>query len=143
VATHSLPPPAPLGGQHILLFDGVCNLCNGTVQFLIWADRRKKLLFASLQSDKGQQILQQHHYSGLPLETVVFCSDQKIFTHYNAILEVFRIIGFPWSLLYFFKIIPRPLRDLLYRWIARNRYHWFGKKDNCLLPTPELRQRFL
>ena len=133
----------PTGVQHLLLFDGVCNLCNGTVQFLLRADRRKKLFFASLQSDTGQRVLQAYQFSGPPLQTVVFCSGPKYFTHSNAILEVCRVLGFPWSLLYLFKVIPRPLRDLIYRWVARNRYKWFGEKENCLLPTPELRQRFL
>lgn len=133
----------PTGVQHLLLFDGVCNLCNGTVQFLLRADRRKKLFFAALQSDTGQRVLQAYQFSGPPLQTVVFCSGPKYFTHSNAILEVCRVLGFPWSLLYLFKVIPRPLRDLIYRWVARNRYQWFGKKENCLLPTPELRQRFL
>ena len=135
--------PIPTEVQYVLLFDGICNLCNGTVQFLLRIDRRKKLFFSSLQSDTGQRILQAYHFSGPPLQTVVFCSGPRYFTHSNAILEVCRVLGFPWSLLYLFKAVPRPLRDLLYRWVARNRYRWFGKKESCLLPTPALRQRFL
>ena len=142
-----MPPleatPIPPGVQHVLLFDGICNLCNGTVRFLLRADRSKKLFFASLQSDTGKQILQAYQFSGPPLQTVVFCSGPGYFTHSDAILQVFRVLGFPWSLLYLFKAVPRPLRDLLYRWVARNRYRWFGKKESCLLPTPALRQRFL
>ena len=136
-------PTAISAEQHILLFDGVCNLCNGTVQFLIWADRRKKLRFASLQSEPGQQLLHHFRYSGPALQSVVFCKGDKLFTHSRAILEVFRLMGFPWSILFIFIIVPRPMRDFIYKWIAQNRYRWFGKKETCWLPTPELRQRFL
>jgi predicted DCC family thiol-disulfide oxidoreductase YuxK len=129
--------------DNILLFDGVCNLCNGTVQFLLRIDRKQKLRFAALQSASGQQILDSYHYTGPPLQTVVFCSRGKLFTHSSGMLEVCRVIGFPWSSIYLFKLIPAPVRDAVYRWIARNRYRWFGKKETCWIPTPELRQRFL
>lgn len=136
-------PPAISAEQNILLFDGVCNLCNGTVQFLIRADRRKKLRFASLQSEPGQQLLRYFRYSGPALHSVVFCKGDRLFTHSQAILEVFRLMGFPWSILFTFIIVPRPIRDFVYKWIAQNRYRWFGKKETCWLPTPELRHRFL
>ena len=129
--------------ENILLFDGVCNLCNGTVQFLLRIDRTKKLRFAALQSETGEQILARFRYAGPPLQTVVFCSGERLFTYSNGILEVCRIIGLPWSALYVFKLIPQPVRDAVYRWVARNRYQWFGTKETSWVPTPALKQRFL
>lgn len=129
--------------ENILLFDGVCNLCNGTVQLLLRIDSRKKLRFAALQSETGQKILAGFQYAGPPLQTVIFCCRGKLFTHSNAILEVCRVIGLPWSMMYIFKLIPQPVRDAVYRWVARNRYRWFGRKETCWVPTPSLKQRFL
>ncbi len=127
----------------VLLFDGVCNLCNGTVQFILKVDRKKVFRFASLQSDIGQQLLRSAAYDGPPLDSVVLIKDQRVFTHSEAVLEIARLLGGFWRLLYAFKAVPRPLRDHIYAWIAKNRYRWFGKKDQCMMPDPELRERFL
>jgi predicted DCC family thiol-disulfide oxidoreductase YuxK len=127
----------------VLLFDGVCNLCNGTVQFLLRIDRRATLRFATLQSEIGTQLLQEAGYQGPPLDSVVLIANGRLSTHSDAVLETARLLGFPWSLAYGFKAVPRAIRDALYRRVARNRYAWFGKRAQCLLPTPDLKARFL
>ncbi|MBK7477991.1 MAG: thiol-disulfide oxidoreductase DCC family protein [Haliscomenobacter sp.] len=127
----------------ILLFDGVCNLCNGTVQFILRVDRKQVFRFASLQSEIGQQLLRTAAYDGPPLDSVVLIKDQKAFIHSEAVLEIARLLGGGWALLYGFSVIPKGWRDRLYSWIAQNRYRWFGKKEQCMIPSPKLRARFL
>jgi predicted DCC family thiol-disulfide oxidoreductase YuxK len=125
------------------LFDGVCNLCNRSVQFVLKRDRRGVFRFASLQSEIGQSLLQR---SGLPadqLDSFVLVENNKVYTRSTGALRVCRKLGGAWSLLYVFRIVPRPLRDAVYNWIARRRYSWFGKKDSCWLPSPEWKSRFL
>ncbi|UOQ52644.1 thiol-disulfide oxidoreductase DCC family protein [Hymenobacter cellulosivorans] len=128
-----------------ILFDGVCNLCNGFVQFVIQRDAPGHFRFASLQSAAGQALLAEH---GLRLgpagpETVMLVERGRIFTHSTAVLRIARQLGGPWALLYAFIVVPKPLRDAAYRFVARHRYQWFGQREACMLPTPELRQRFL
>ncbi len=135
------PLPNPTGP--ILLFDGVCNLCNGTVQFILRADRKQVFRFASLQSVIGQQLLHAAAYQGPPLDSVVLIKDQTVFIHSDAVLEIARLLGGGWALLYAFKVVPKTWRDRIYTWIAHNRYRWFGKKDQCMIPSPELKERFL
>lgn len=127
----------------VLLFDGVCNLCSGFVQFVIKIDPKGKFRFASLQSDLGQEILQAAGMSTDDLGTVVLVKDGDVYTHSDVALESARILGGGWQLFYVFKILPRFLRDGIYNWVARNRYRWFGKKEACWLPTPDLKRRFL
>jgi predicted DCC family thiol-disulfide oxidoreductase YuxK len=127
----------------ILLFDGVCNLCDASVQRVIKADRADLFRFASLQSEAAQELLRQSDLSEDHLKSVVLYHQDRFYTHSDAVLESARLLGGAWSLLYVFKIIPRFIRDGIYNWIARNRYRWFGKKDQCMIPTPELKSRFL
>lgn len=127
----------------LILFDGVCNLCNGTVQWILKRDRKGIFRFASLQSPVGASVLQQH---GLPpgaLDSVVLSDGKNLYTRSEAVLEIARRLGWPWSLAVVFRIIPCPLRDGIYNWVARNRYRWFGHTETCLLPRPEWRERFL
>jgi predicted DCC family thiol-disulfide oxidoreductase YuxK len=128
----------------ILLFDGVCNLCNGAVQWVIRHDPEGKIYFAPLQSEMGQQLLRQ---AGLPkeeLSTIVLYLNGHLYTRSDAALQVLKQLGGLWGLLYVkLKFIPRPIRDAAYDWIARNRYRWFGKRESCMVPTPELKARFL
>jgi predicted DCC family thiol-disulfide oxidoreductase YuxK len=123
----------------IVLFDGVCNLCNGFVQFLLARDRRGRFQFASLQSDAARRVLR----GDPPPETVVLVARGRTYIKSSAALRIARGLPFPWPLLYGLIVIPGPLRDLVYDWVARHRYAWFGKRESCMLPTPELRQRFL
>lgn len=127
----------------IILFDGVCNLCNGFVQWVLRRDPKGQFRFASLQSDTGATILKQH---GLPpgtLDSVLLSDGKKVYMRSDAVLEVARRLGGGWSLVVVLKIIPRFLRDAIYKWIAKNRYHWFGASATCWLPRAEWRDRFL
>ncbi|MFT4092999.1 MAG: thiol-disulfide oxidoreductase DCC family protein [Niabella sp.] len=129
--------------RHIILFDGVCNLCNGAVQFVIKRDRRHIFRFASLQSEAGKQLLAAF---GLPedhLKSFVYIDGEKVYTRSDAALKVAGALSYPSKLMAVFLIIPKFIRDFFYNIIAMNRYKWFGKTDACMIPTPELRQRFL
>ena len=137
------PPHSNAIEGPVLLFDGVCNLCNRTVQFLLRHDRRAVLRFAALQSETGVQLLREAGFQGPALDSVVLIANGRLFTHSDAVLETARLLGFPWSLAYGFKGVPRAIRDAVYRRVARNRYAWFGKRDHCLMPTPDLKARFL
>ncbi|HEX6922319.1 MAG TPA: thiol-disulfide oxidoreductase DCC family protein [Bacillales bacterium] len=127
----------------VLLFDGVCNLCNGLVTFIIKRDPEARLMFASLQSEAGQELLRINGLSADGFDSVVYIYNQKVYTKSTAALHVFKILGGSWGLLYFFIIVPKPIRDVLYRWVASKRYKWFGKRAQCMVPTPDLRDRFL
>jgi predicted DCC family thiol-disulfide oxidoreductase YuxK len=128
---------------HILLFDGVCNLCNSIVQFTIKRDPKEKFKFASLQSESGQALLKKF---GLPtddFDSFVFINEDKYFLKSSAGLHVLKELGGVWKLFYVFIIFPSPLRDFVYNIIAKTRYKIFGKRDTCMIPTPRLKQRFL
>lgn len=132
----------------IVLFDGECNLCNGVVRFLIERDKTGKAFrFAAQQSDAGQKLIAQSGYqtkAGEPIaDTLLVFADGKLLTHSNAALELARYLPAPYPALLATKILPKFLRDAAYRFVARNRYRWFGKQDQCLMPTPELKARFL
>ena len=123
----------------VVLFDGVCNLCNGAVRFILARDPAARFRFASLQSDAARRLLG----DGGPAETIVLLDAGKTYVKSTAALRIARGLRFPWPLLNAFVAVPRPVRDLIYDWVARHRYRWFGKRDTCMLPTPELRERFL
>ena len=127
----------------LILFDGVCNLCNRSVQFVIKHDKKKQFQFASLQGAAGQQLLHKHGLPGNMLNSFVLINENKVYTQSSAAFEMMRLLGGGWKYLSFLRIIPRFIRDGVYRWIARNRYKWFGKREECILPTPDLRDRFL
>lgn len=127
----------------ILLFDGVCNLCNGAVQTIINLDKTAHFRLASLQSETGQTLLKKFDLPTEELGTVVLIDKEKAYVRSDVPLEVFHQLGGGWQLLYVFKILPRFFRDAVYNWIARNRYRWFGKQVACMIPTPEVKQRFL
>lgn len=133
-------PDAP-----VVLFDGVCNLCNASVNFLLDRDRHQRLTFASLQSDAAKALLAARDVSapeGDP-ESVLLVEGGRVWSHSDAILRLSRHLPIPWRWGAVFLIVPRPLRDSVYRWIARNRYRWFGRSEVCRVPTPALRARFL
>ncbi len=127
----------------ILLFDGVCNLCNGLVQFTIERDPQGKFKFASLQSNSGQSLLKKFNLPTDDFDSFVLVNGDKHYTKSTASLRVAKGFGGFWALFYGFIIIPKPLRDSVYNLIARNRYRWFGKQETCWMPTPELKARFL
>ncbi|MBI1295885.1 DUF393 domain-containing protein [bacterium] len=127
----------------ILLFDGVCNLCNGAVKFIIAQDPKGKYAFASLQSTVGEALLRRHNLPTQHIDTVVLVEDGKAYTRSSAGLRVARGLGGLWALLYVFMVVPRPIRDAVYDFIARNRYRWFGRQESCMLPSKEIADRFL
>jgi predicted DCC family thiol-disulfide oxidoreductase YuxK len=130
--------------QHsIILFDGVCNLCNGAVQFVIKRDDKNRFLFASLQSEEGKQILEDHNFPMNKMDSFFLVENGKVYDKSTAALKVLKKLSGLWSLLYGFIIVPKFIRDGVYNWIAKNRYQWFGQKDECMIPTPELRVKFL
>lgn len=126
----------------ILLFDGVCNLCNGVVNFIIDHDPQSQVRLGSLQSDEGGRLMQEHGLNPEDLDTVVLIEDGRAYVRSEAVLRVAaHLDAYAW--LRHFRILPRPIRDWGYRLVAHNRYRLFGKKDQCRLPTPELQARFL
>ncbi len=127
----------------IVLFDGVCNLCSGSVQFILRRDPAGAFRFASLQSDLGQRLLTERGLDPKALDSVVVVDGDRFYRESDAALRIARDLKGAWKALTVFRLIPRPVRDWAYRLIARNRYSWFGKAETCWLPTPELRGRFL
>lgn len=126
----------------ILIFDGVCNLCNQSVQSLIKLDKQERFHFASLQSDFGLALLAERPELQ-QVDSVILLEGNIHYQKSDAILRILYHLGGWKRGLYFFRLIHRPLRDRLYDWIARHRYRWFGKRETCMVPTQELRQRFL
>lgn len=129
--------------KKVILFDGVCNLCNGAVLFIIKRDKKVKFSFASLQSTFGQNQLKKYGLSSEELSTIVLLKEGRIFTKSSAALEIAKELDGLWPAFYFFKIVPKFIRNFFYDFIAQNRYRWFGKQEACMIPTPELKARFL
>ena len=129
--------------QHILLFDGICNLCNGSVQFVLKHEKAPVFQFASIQSDTGKELLT---WCGLPLDfndAVIYIEKGKIYQGSTAALKIGQRLKFPWSIISSIGLfVPRVIRDWFYSQIGTHRYQWFGKKDVCMVPTKELRVRF-
>jgi predicted DCC family thiol-disulfide oxidoreductase YuxK len=128
--------------RSVLLFDGVCTLCNGFVQFVIRRDPAGRFQFAPLQTGAAHRLLATHGSHPLP-DSLVLVERDRVFTRSVAALRVARGLRFPWPLAYVLIAVPRPLRDWAYDIVARHRYRWFGRRDVCMVPTPELQSRFL
>ncbi len=129
--------------KSIIMFDGVCNLCNGFVNFLIVRDKHNKFQFGSLQSPVVADLLKQHNFLTNDLSTVILLEGDKLYYQSTAVLKILKQLGGGWSLLYAFIILPKPLRDFFYNLIAKNRYKIFGRQDACMIPTPELKAKFV
>jgi predicted DCC family thiol-disulfide oxidoreductase YuxK len=138
----------------IVLFDGVCNFCNGSVNFMIARDKKRYFKFAPLQSEKGSEIAENYGLTNsggtltegngqTPVDSIILIEDGKIYTHSSAALRIAKNLGGAWPILYSLILVPRAVRDLLYKWFAGNRYRMFGRRDACLIPSPEMRSRFL
>jgi predicted DCC family thiol-disulfide oxidoreductase YuxK len=129
----------------VVLFDGVCNLCNAWVNFVIDRDPASRFRFASLQSEAARSALDAvgRRDAAGPLESILLIDGGRLYERSAAVLRIVRHLSGPWWLLGAFVVVPRPIRDAIYRWVAANRYRWFGKSDVCRVPTPELRERFL
>ena len=130
----------------LILFDGVCNLCNGFVQFVIRHDPAGCFQFAALQSEAGRAVLLAHGLDANAVaaepESVLLELDGQLHSHSDAVLRIARELGGPWRLLLAGRLLPRAWRDAAYRFVARHRYRWFGRQESCWLPTPELKARF-
>ncbi|MGV3585395.1 MAG: thiol-disulfide oxidoreductase DCC family protein [Adhaeribacter sp.] len=127
----------------VILFDGVCNLCNGFVQFVISHDPAGRFKFAALQSETGQQLLQNFQPGVYNLDTVILIENNKLYHRSTAALRILRHLSGAWPLLYLAIILPVFFRDRVYNFVARNRYRWLGQRESCLMPTPALKARFL
>ena len=127
----------------IILFDGICNLCNASVRFILKHDNKNKFLFASLQSDAAHKLLLHFNYNNAKMMSIVLIDDNKVYDKSTAILKIGEKLGSPWRLFYFFIILPKGFRDFVYNIIAKNRYRWFGKKESCLIYGDEYKNRFI
>ncbi len=127
----------------IVLFDGVCNFCNGSVKFIIEHDRAGYFKFSPLQSEIGEKLIAKHGLDKADTDSVVVIENEKAFTHSTGALRIVRKLDGLWSLAYVFRIVPRPIRDFLYKTFAKYRYRLFGRQDACMMPTHEIRSRFL
>ena len=132
------------GPHAVVLFDGVCNVCNDSVKFILARDGVGYFRFASLQSDVAKQLLAPFGLADMPIETMVLIEAGRVHLKSSAILGVARRLGGVWRVLGMLgRLVPRPVRDVLYTLLVRNRYRWFGQSEQCLVPTPAVRERFL
>lgn len=129
--------------KSIILFDGVCNLCNASVNFVIKHDKKAQFLFASFQSDAAKEILLQFNLENLNEDTVILVEGNKVYLKSTAALKIAKQLDGGFKVFYAFFIVPIFFRDWVYSYIAKNRYRWFGKRESCMIPSLELKNRFL
>lgn len=129
--------------KKIILFDGVCNLCSSSVQFVLKQDKKNQFLFGSLQGNYGQAVLKKHHLPTDSFNSFMLLEGGTLYTRSSGALRMLKHLGGGWTLLYAFIIIPKFIRDAVYNLIAKNRYSWFGKKEECWIPTPAYKAKFL
>lgn len=130
--------------KHIILFDGVCNLCNSSVNSVIDKDKNDLYRFTSLQEEVGQEIQKYLGINTIDLDSIIlYIPEEAYYTKSDAALKVLSSFGGLWKVVNIFYIIPKPIRNFVYDFVARNRYKWYGKSDNCRIPTPELKSKFL
>jgi predicted DCC family thiol-disulfide oxidoreductase YuxK len=127
----------------VILFDGVCNLCNASVNWIIDRDSKNQFKFASLQSEYGQSVIKKFNITGDYMDTVVLQEGEKVYLRSAAALRILKHIGGIYSVGYVFILLPEFVRDFFYNLIAKNRYRWFGKQDACRIPSPDLKAKFL
>lgn len=127
----------------IILFDGICNLCNSSVRFILKHDTREKFLFTSLQSDASKKLLLHLNYKIREMNSILLVENGQIHEKSDAVLKIAAGLRFPWSLAISFRILPQKLRDKLYDYVAKNRYRWFGKKDRCVFTMKSNENRFI
>ena len=127
----------------VVLFDGLCNFCEGSVRFIIERDPKGAFRFASLQSEFGKKLATDHGANPEALNTMMLVEGEKLYMRSTAALRIARRLRFPWFLAAVFLVVPPFIRNGVYNIVSKNRYKWFGKKDACMIPTPEIRERFL
>ena len=116
--------------KHIILFDGICNLCNGAVNFILKRDKRKQFRFVALQSENGKELISKFKIAP-ETDSVILILNKQVYTESDAAIEIAKLLPTPWNCFSAFKIIPKKIRDGIYKWIAKNRYRWFGKRKTC------------
>ena len=130
--------------KKLLLFDGVCNLCNASVQYIIKHDTKDVFLFAPLQSEVGKQLIEAYNIDTKKTDSIILYAPEKGIDYKStAALKIAKHLGFPRNLMVLFFIVPAFIRNWVYDYIAKNRYRWYGKKESCMIPTPELKNKFL
>lgn len=127
----------------IVLFDGVCNFCHSSVNNIIRFDKKKYFRFAPIQSEVGQYLMSKHGLDPVNFDSVILVDDNRSYIYSSAILNIARKMKGIYQLAYIFILVPPFIRNGIYKWIAKNRYKWFGKKDACMVPTPDIRSRFV
>ncbi len=127
----------------VILFDGVCNLCNSSIDFVLKRDQKDRFIVGALQSEEGKKLLSRFDVNPEYLDSLVLIEDDRIFFRSTAALRIAKTLPGAWPLLYGLVILPAFLRNGIYDWIGKNRYRWFGKKQTCRLPTPEEQAKFL
>jgi len=127
----------------IILFDGVCNLCNSSVLFVIKRDNNNVFQFASLQSEFGQLMAKKYTIDISEIDSIILLDDDKFYTKSSAVLRISKFLSGAYPLFYMFIVLPKSLRNWVYDFIAKNRYRWFGKRDSCMIPAKELMHKFL
>tara|TARA_B100000508_G_C11329772_1_gene213702 strand:- start:52 stop:462 length:411 start_codon:yes stop_codon:yes gene_type:complete len=127
----------------IILFDGVCNLCNSSVNFVIKRDRKNIFKFAALQSEVGLELIEKYAIDSSKTDSIILIEDGKAYIKSTAALRVAKHLGGGYPLLYIFIVVPTFIRNWVYDYVAKNRYKWYGKKESCMIPTPELKEKFL
>lgn len=132
-----------LSEHNIVLFDGVCNLCNGFVQFVLKKDVSNQIKFGSLESKVGKELLKKFEIDTCRIDSIVFISNEKVFVKSQAVFMILKLLDQPWKGFVVFQYFPRKLNDFIYDVIAKNRYNIFGKKNRCWIPTKELQSKFL
>jgi predicted DCC family thiol-disulfide oxidoreductase YuxK len=129
--------------MNVVVFDGICNLCNWGVKFIIRRDHKNKFMFASIQSRVGMQLLLNHGIQTEHIETFLLIKDGKPYTRSDAVFEILSEFRPGWRILLIFRLVPRVIRDFVYGIIAKNRYRLFGKKEQCMIPSPDIKAKFL
>ena len=130
--------------KKLILFDGVCNLCNNTVQYVIKHDDKDRFRFAALQSEIGQSIIDKYQIDTSKVDSILLYSEEHgLKIKSTAALHIARHLGFPYRLLSIFLIVPPFIRNWVYDFVAKNRYKWYGQREECMIPTPELKSKFL
>lgn len=130
--------------KNLILFDGVCNLCNSSVQFVIKHDKKNTFLFAPLQGETAKSILEEFQIDSSSIDSIILYQlDKGVSVKSAAALKIASKMGFPINLMAVFLIVPAIIRNWVYDYIAKNRYQWYGKQENCMIPTPELKEKFL
>lgn len=127
----------------LILFDGVCNFCNSSINFIIKKDKKNIFRFAPLQSNTGKNLLEQHQLKDKNIDSIIYIKNGKAYKKSTAVLQIVKKLGGFYFLFYTFIIIPPFIRDLFYDIIARNRYRWFGKREACMIPTAEVKSKFI